>query len=127
MNVGLPGTGIGGIFYLASTFLMVIVEIILTLKGKSDLVRWRFVLGQLGIGTGIIFGMFVAGWIIELLFYLTHSVASSYGLTQAVPRYHVFLIKPIFWTLATLLTIVVSIQILGIVIGKNRHLRVKNP
>ena len=43
MFAGLPGTGIGGIFYLLLTIWMPINEAYLTVRGRSSLERWRFV------------------------------------------------------------------------------------
>ena len=43
MFAGLPGTGIGGIFYLLLTIWMPINEAYLTIRGRSSLERWRFV------------------------------------------------------------------------------------
>ena len=54
MNVGTPGTGLGGIFYVLSTMFMLVAELAHTLRGQSSLARWRFVLGQVGIAIGIV-------------------------------------------------------------------------
>lgn len=54
MNAGLPTTGIGGIFYIVSVVVMLTVEFILIFQGKSSVARWRFVLGQVFLITGII-------------------------------------------------------------------------
>lgn len=43
MFAGLPGTGIGGIFYLLLTIWMPINEAYLTVRGRSSLERWKFV------------------------------------------------------------------------------------
>ncbi len=43
MNAGLPTTGIGGMFYVFCTFLMVLNESVLSLRGKSSKKRWGFV------------------------------------------------------------------------------------
>jgi hypothetical protein len=41
MNAGLPGTGIGGVFYLVSALFMPFFELFKTLRGESNLERWR--------------------------------------------------------------------------------------
>lgn len=43
MFAGLPGTGIGGIFYLLLTMWMPIHELYLLWHGRSTLARWRFI------------------------------------------------------------------------------------
>lgn len=69
MNAGLPTTGIGGIFYFISVVVMVFSEIYITLRGKSSLKRWKFVLGQVFLVLAIIGA----------------SVSTAYLLTKAVP------------------------------------------
>lgn len=49
MNVGLPGTGIGGLFYLLSAFLILLYELLMTMRGKSNMKRWKIVGEQIGI------------------------------------------------------------------------------
>lgn len=49
MNVGLPGTGIGGLFYLLSAFLILLYELLMTMRGKSNMKRWKIVGEQVGI------------------------------------------------------------------------------
>lgn len=43
MFAGLPGTGIGGIFYLLLTLWMPFNELYLTAKGRSSPERWKFI------------------------------------------------------------------------------------
>ena len=59
MNVGLPGTGIGGLFYLATALLMPVFEMLQTLRGRSTLKRWRLVLSQSGLAVSILGGLWV--------------------------------------------------------------------
>lgn len=49
MFAGLPGTGIGGIFYLLLTLWMPINEFVLTIDGRSSWERWRFIAGRWAI------------------------------------------------------------------------------
>lgn len=46
MFAGLPGTGIGGVFYLLLTIWMPIHELYLLLQGRSSAARWRFIAGR---------------------------------------------------------------------------------
>ncbi len=43
MVVGVPGTGIGGLFYLLAAALMPVREAWLLARGKSSWARWRFI------------------------------------------------------------------------------------
>ena len=56
MNIGLPGAGIGGLYYLTCTAIMPIRELLLTLKNPKHKFRTRLVATQLSIATGIIAG-----------------------------------------------------------------------
>lgn len=53
-NAGLPGTGIGGLFYVLLAVWMPVAEINATLRGRSSRVRWRQVGTQFALACGII-------------------------------------------------------------------------
>lgn len=68
MTAGIPGVGIGGIFYLASALLMPLRSLAAVLGGRPEEARWRLALRQAAIAAGIL-GMLWAtgvalGWII---------------------------------------------------------------
>lgn len=54
MNAGLPGTGLGGIFYLVLALFMPLVELGRTARGRSSAERWRRVGAQFAIALGIL-------------------------------------------------------------------------
>lgn len=60
MTAGLPGTGLGGLFYLVLSLLMPLRELYLTTRGRSSRARWRIVSTQLAIALGIIAAMVVS-------------------------------------------------------------------
>ena len=63
MNVGLPGTGLGGLFYLLTALLMPIVELIRTIRsGKVNRTRWRMATSQAALAGGIIAGLWGTAW-----------------------------------------------------------------
>ena len=68
MTVGLPGAGIGGLFYLLTAFLMPVRELGLTLRGRSSVKRWRGVVLQVGLAAGIIGGLWVTAWSLSRFF-----------------------------------------------------------
>ena len=45
-NAGLPGTGIGGLFYLLLALAMPFVEVVRSVRGRRGPSRWRLVLTQ---------------------------------------------------------------------------------
>lgn len=67
MTVGLPGTGIGGLFYLLTAFLMPVRELGLTLRGRSTFARWRAVVLQVALAGGILGGLWLTAWSLNRL------------------------------------------------------------
>lgn len=53
-NAGLPGTGLGGLFYLLLAFWMPLAELPRTLRGQSSRTRWRRIGTQFGLACGIV-------------------------------------------------------------------------
>ncbi len=62
MNAGLPGTGLGGIFYLVLALMMPVRELYLTARGRSSRERWRLVLRQLAMALGIVATVVLTVW-----------------------------------------------------------------
>ncbi len=113
MTAGLPGTGIGGVFYLISALLMPVNELVLTLRGRSSLARWRQVLRQLTMSAAIVGGMWLIGVLAGLVFTQfsaavpdapmarelhTHIVATAF-------RVNIFHVTPLLMSMATLASI----------------------
>jgi len=53
-NAGLPGTGLGGLFYVVLALAMPVVELVATVRGRSSPARWRFVAAQFGLACAIV-------------------------------------------------------------------------
>ncbi len=53
-NAGLPGTGLGGLFYILLAIWMPVAELHRTLRGRSSLARWRQVGTQFALACGIV-------------------------------------------------------------------------
>ena len=68
MNVGLPGAGIGGLFYLICTVLMPFKEVFLTLTKPGHKFRYRLITTQLSIVGGIVAGIFIIYMLVSNLF-----------------------------------------------------------
>jgi hypothetical protein len=65
MTVGLPGTGIGGIFYMLLAIYMPVSEFFHTLKGKTTLRRWGFITLQLLFVSGVVAAMWSELWLVN--------------------------------------------------------------
>jgi len=65
MTAGLPGTGIGGIFYLLLAMYMPVCEFFKTLQGQSTFKRWGFIMVQLSFVVGILSAMWGEVWLLN--------------------------------------------------------------
>lgn len=65
MTVGLPGTGIGGVFYMLLAVCMPVMEFGRTLKRRTNLKRWFFVALQLLFVFGFIAAMWGELWLLN--------------------------------------------------------------
>lgn len=53
-NAGLPGTGLGGLFYVVLALVMPLVELYRTARGRGSRDRWRQVGTQFALACGIL-------------------------------------------------------------------------
>jgi len=67
MTAGLPGAGIGGLFYLASSILLPVRSLWRRLRGLPDAVPLRQQLHSALIAFGIVGGLWVAGWVLAFI------------------------------------------------------------
>ena len=72
MTAGLPGVGIGGIFYLASAIMMPVRSLYSVLTGRAHEARWRVALQQAAIAGTILAALWATGlalgWIVTTVF-----------------------------------------------------------
>ena len=66
MTVGLPGAGIGGLFYLASTLLLPVRSLVRRWRGRPDNVTWRGQAYLVLLALGIIGSLWLAGWLLDI-------------------------------------------------------------
>ncbi len=64
--VGVPGTGLGGVFYALLVIWMVVRETWLTLRGGGDLKRWRRIAWLGMLLAAIILALTAEGWLLQL-------------------------------------------------------------
>ena len=67
MHIGLPGTGLAGLFYLLAALWMPCHELGRTLRGERDAARWHRALAQAGLALGIIAAIAATAWAFGLL------------------------------------------------------------
>ena len=119
MTAGLPGVGIGGIFYLASALLMPFRSLWAVLDGRPHEARWRVALRQAAIAGGSLGALWATGlalgWVIGIAF--PHALVS--GATAGAPAH----VKNVVRTSA----LVLSLGTLGMVLLFVQGLRVALP
>jgi hypothetical protein len=101
-NAGLPGTGLGGLFYIALAMWMPLAELYQTLRGRSSVARWRQVGMQFALACGI-----VAATIGSAVTYLhLADVPSPFGLGGPT-----LVLAPVLFATLLLISLVVVLRI----------------
>jgi hypothetical protein len=120
MTAGLPGTGIGGLFYLLLVFWMPCRELYQLCRGRSSPQRWRAIGFYLALTVGIVIMTYAEAWLISKA--VTH-VAMGLGLP--VPGnghgYRVLAAMSIIMSLGSLAGVVVSVHLVRLVMWLNRR------
>ena len=128
MTAGLPGTGIGGVFYLLCALIMPLIELINLLRGKSSLKRWLFIFRQLTMAAGIIAGMWLLGLSLGLLMTtpIEMAVLTEYSPSKAIDfaalsdKINIFHVAPVVMSIMTLSVVLLFANILRIVFRRNQ-------
>jgi hypothetical protein len=107
MTAGLPGAGIGGLFFILSAYFMLVLEIARTVRGRSSLTRWRFVLRNVGIATAMVAAVTATIWLVHGLLFSTSTdttnAKSPHGTTdRLVP------LAPVLIALAVLAVVLLT-------------------
>ncbi len=112
MVAGIPGTGIGGFFYLIIALWMPVRELYLKLRNRGCPRRRRLVKGHLFITAGLIMGMWATGELVGWLLART-------GMLKTGPQ-NILSVAPFLLTLAILAFVYMGMHVLRfcvIVIG----------
>ena len=115
MTVGVPGTGIGGMFYLLSALAMPLRQAYRSLRRRPSSGRWggwRVVAGQTAMTGGILAAIWVTGWLIGIA--ITAS-ARIVGLPHVLAGAHpgsVLRTAALLLSAATLAAVLLSVELL---------------
>jgi hypothetical protein len=118
MTAGLPGVGIGGIFYLASAIMMPARSLVAVVTGRAHEARWRVALQQAAIALGILVALWLTGlalaWIIATVF--PHAlITSTAGAAPSHVR-NVVRTSALLLSLGTLAAVLLFVQVLRVVL-----------
>lgn len=117
MSVGLPGTGIGGMFYLMSALCMPFREGYRVLAGRSNPQSRRVVARQVVLALGVLGGIWVAGWLIGLLLLRVPAVAVAMRTLPVLSGHSSNVVKTasFFLAFATLAAVLGTVEVVGTV------------
>jgi fucose permease len=117
MTAGLPGTGVGGLFYMVSGLLMPFRETYRALRGKSDRRSRRLVAYQTVMALGVVAGIWVTGWLLGLIISWAPAVAAAVHGTSHVATHASNVVRAMafFIGFATLALVLVAVQVARVV------------
>jgi hypothetical protein len=123
MTAGLPGVGIGGIFYLLCALFMPLIEIVNTLRGRSSIRRWRMVAQQFGTLCGIVGAFWGTGLALKALLRVLSAAVVSFSphLSQAALREsNIFKVQPFFLSLGVLAVVIGVLSITNYFLNRKK-------
>lgn len=116
MTAGLPGVGIGGIFYLASAIVMPVRSLYAVLTGRAHEARWRIALQQAAIAGGILVALWMTGlalgWIILTMF--PHATIAGVSGASSTHARSVVRTSALLLSLGTLAAVLLFVQVLRV-------------
>jgi len=120
MNIGLPGTGLGGLFYVLLGLSMPLYELWRTAHRRSSAARWMVAAVQSSTAAAILVALWAEAWLIERgivlatgVPWLRGSTALSIGRAHALPdQAHLVAVASIL----ALVTVLVTVHIAGTVV-----------
>jgi hypothetical protein len=114
MTAGLPGTGIGGLFYLLLVLWMPCRELYLLVRGKSNARRWRAIGFFLAMTAAIIVTTWGEAWVLSQVV-----IAAAKKIGYALPQgqsYRLLASTSIIMSLGSLVTVLLAVQALRLIV-----------
>lgn len=125
MNVGLPGTGIGGIFYLLSIFFILGYEIYLAIRGKSNRKRWQAVQEQVFIASTMIAMAVATNYIMSEFVFTKPPLVVTPTTTVTGNIFNFYLVHPIFFPVTLLFLVLMATHGIHLLLVTKRKYRQK--
>jgi hypothetical protein len=110
MTAGLPGAGIGGLFYLASTFLMPVRSVFERLSGRAPSVPMRRQTHSVLIAVGILASLWLTGWLLAFVMPATR-LASAHGSGLTVASRNAIPLATFGIGVGTLVVVLIAVEL----------------
>jgi hypothetical protein len=130
MTAGLPGAGIGGLFYLASTLLLPVRSLTTRLRGRPDPLSARQLAHSVAIAVGIIGGLWLAGWLLAFVAPDEVLAGAMSRHTGLLPGRSVVPVATFAIGVATLMVVLVAVEVAHHVLARQTfpvRARLKGP
>jgi hypothetical protein len=111
MTVGLPGAGIGGLFYLAATLLLPIRSLLERRRNRAPAVSWRGQWHSVLIALGIMGGLWLTGWLLALVIPAATLAAGAGGHGSSIAARTVIPLATFGLGVGTLLAVLLAVEI----------------
>ena len=111
MTAGLPGAGIGGLFYLASTLLLPVRSVVRRLRGQPDATSRREQSHGVAIALGIIAGLWTAGWLLAFVMPASLRTAANAGPVALVATRSAIPLATLSLGAGTLVVVLLAVEI----------------
>ena len=121
MIVGLPGTGIGGLFYLLASTWMPVQETLSAPRRRLRFARWRNIAKMVFITLAIAAGFWLTGHLVGMLIVMARpsttgiSAHATFGLLSD-GRINILSANVLYWALGTLGVLYVGMHALRLVL-----------
>ncbi|HKG94375.1 MAG TPA: hypothetical protein VKA84_20855 [Gemmatimonadaceae bacterium] len=115
MTAGLPGAGIGGLFYLLSALLMPVRSLHRALTGGEP--RWRLALRQAALAAGVLGGIWATGWLLGVV--VKHAgAAAALGTAGRPDAPNVVRTGALLFSFGTLAAVLAAVQLARLAVGR---------
>ena len=130
MNVGLPGTGLAGLFYLLAALWMPCHAAVRAVRGDRDAARWRLALTQAALALAIVAAIAATAWALGLPLPTrdtgVEADPSATGVeagpaTPATQAARFLGVAPTVVAVATLAVVLLLLEVVGIVAALRRR------
>lgn len=120
MIAGLPGTGLGGLFYLAAALVMIARGSISVLRGRSERTHWKKIVPMGVITMGILGALVATYWFLDGMLALSENLETSANIVPAqasgAGHLHSIFIATLPIQVASLAALLLAVEVLHLLL-----------